>query len=65
MVERFKSARQRVYRSSFVADKLQARQELADIRGQKASLLSEIEQLSTLSSSEKTELENLLSSITE
>lgn len=64
LVERFKSAREKVYRSSFVADKLQARQELADIRGQKASLLSEIEQL-PLSSSEKTELENLLSTITE
>ncbi len=64
LVEKFQSARQRVYRSSFVADKLQARKELADIRAQKAVLLSEIEQL-PLSSSEKTELKNLLSPITE
>lgn len=64
LVERFKSARQSVYRSSFVTDKLQARRELVDIRAQKASLLSEIKQ-SSLSPSEKKELENLLSTITE
>jgi hypothetical protein len=64
LVERFQSARRMAVKSSFVADKLQARQELADIRAQKASLLSEIEQL-PLSSSERTELKNLLSTITE
>lgn len=64
LVESFQSARQRVYRSSFVADKRQARQELTDIRARKASLLSEIRQ-APLSSAEKTALENRLSAITE
>lgn len=64
LVEKFQSARQSVFRSSFVTDKLQARRELTDIRAQKAGLLSEIKQ-SSLSPSEKTELENLLSTITE
>lgn len=64
LVEKFLSARHRMARSSFVADELKAMRELADIRVQKKDFLSEIQQ-SSLSSSEKEELESLLSPITE
>jgi hypothetical protein len=64
LVERFKSARQNAVKSSFVKDKLKARRELADIKMMKESLRSEINQ-SSLSSSEKMELENLLSTISD
>jgi hypothetical protein len=64
LVEKFLSARHRMARSSFVADELKAMRELADIKVQKTGFLSEIKQ-SSLSSSEKEELESLLSPITE
>jgi len=64
LVEKFQSARHRAFSSSFVTDKLQARRELADIKAQKTLLLNEIDQ-SSLRSSEKVELESLLSIITE
>lgn len=64
LVEQFLSVRHRMARSSFVADELEAMQELADIRVQKIGFLSEIKQ-SSLSSSEKEELKSLLSPITE
>ena len=64
LVEKFLSARHRMARSSFVADELEAMRELADIKVQKISFLSEIKQ-SSLSSSEKEELESLLAPITE
>lgn len=64
MVEKFLSVRHRMARSSFVEDELKAMRELADIKEQKITFLSEIKQ-SSLSSSEKEELESLLSPITE
>jgi hypothetical protein len=64
LVEKFQSARHRAFSSSFVTDKRQARRELADIKAQKKLLLNEIDQ-SSLSSSEKVELNSLLSIVTE
>lgn len=64
LVEKFQSARHRVVTSSFVTDQLEARRELTDIRKQKESLLSEIDQ-SSFNSSEKRELESILSAIIE
>jgi hypothetical protein len=64
LVAKFQSARRRVATSSFVTDRLEARRELTDIRKQKENLLSEIDKASFISS-EKRELESILSAITE
>ena len=64
LVEKFLSTRHRMASSSYVTDELQAMRELADIKVQKISFLSEIKR-SSLDSSEKEELESLLSPITE
>lgn len=64
LVEKAQSARRDIARSSFVADEMKAMRELADIKVQKNGLLGEIKQ-SSLKSSEKEELERLLSPIGE
>jgi hypothetical protein len=64
LVEQFQSARHRLIHSSFAADQLKARRELAGIREQKTNLQSEIAQ-SSLSVSEKQEINDLLSAISE
>lgn len=64
LVEQFVVTRRRVFRSILTKDKLQARRELKEIRVQKSSLLSEIDQ-SSLNRSERKEIKAVLSSITE
>jgi len=51
-------------KSHFATDQLKARRELAEIKVQKKDLLNDIDQ-AALSSSEKRELERLLSAIAE
>lgn len=64
LVEKFQSAHHSSVKSSFARDQLKAKRELTDIKAQKIGLLSEISQ-AALSSSEKRELEILLTPITE
>jgi hypothetical protein len=64
LVEQFEAARRAVFRSTLVKNKQVARRDLTDIRAQKTSLADEIKQ-SSLSRSEKQELQGSLATITE
>lgn len=64
LVAQFVAARRAVFRSNLVNNRLAARRDLTDIRAQKTSLADEIEQ-SSLSRSEKQELQGSLATITE
>lgn len=64
LVEKFQAARRQLYFSSFAKDQLAARRELNDIRAQKSSLLSSINN-ATLSAAEKQHLVQKLAVIDE
>ncbi|NJC88086.1 MAG: hypothetical protein FIB02_06060 [Desulfuromonas sp.] len=64
LVEKFHATRRDMVTSSFVADELKARHDLADIRGQANDLRKEISR-AELSGSEKRKLDELLAPITE
>lgn len=64
LVEAFDSARKNSYHSSLLKNKQKARQTLSEIRSQKSSLLIKVES-SPLTKSQKKEISELLSSITD
>lgn len=64
LVDQFASSRRKVFRSTKVKNKQTARRELNEIRTQKGSLLSEVDQ-SILNRAQKNEVREILASITE
>lgn len=64
LAEKARAARHRIATSSFVADEMNARRELADIKGQANTLRQEISRAG-LSGSEKRKLDEVLAPITE